>query len=67
MKTTHEVYFKDARTMDEVASDTVDMLLTSPPYPMIEMWDSVFSSLNGEIAARRFEPKAKQRYQSAYF
>lgn len=27
----------------------VDLVVTSPPYPMIEMWDSVFTEMNGEI------------------
>lgn len=49
MKTTHKFYFHDARAMDEVDSETVDLIVTSPPYPMIEMWDTVFSSLNGKI------------------
>ncbi|MHA1285470.1 MAG: DNA-methyltransferase [Promethearchaeota archaeon] len=35
--------------MRQTPSNTVDLLITSPPYPMIEMWDSTFSSLNEEI------------------
>lgn len=27
----------------------MDLIVTSPPYPMIEMWDDIFSSLNPEI------------------
>ncbi|MFX1437105.1 MAG: DNA-methyltransferase [Promethearchaeota archaeon] len=35
--------------MMEVESDSIDLMITSPPYPMIEMWDSLFSSLNSDI------------------
>ncbi len=49
METTHKVYFKDSSNLSEVESDSIDLMITSPPYPMIEMWDSLFSSLNGEI------------------
>jgi DNA modification methylase len=35
--------------MNEVDSESIDLVVTSPPYPMIEMWDDTFSSLNNEI------------------
>ncbi len=43
MKTEHRVIFEDAGNMEDVESESVDLLVTSPPYPMIEMWDDVFS------------------------
>lgn len=49
MKTSHDIYFKDARDLGDINADSVDLMITSPPYPMIEMWDPVFSSLNAEI------------------
>ncbi len=35
--------------MEEVLSESVNLVVTSPPYPMIEMWDEQFSALNPEI------------------
>lgn len=35
--------------MDQIPSKSVDLIVTSPPYPMIEMWDETFSSLNPAI------------------
>jgi DNA modification methylase len=35
--------------MSEIAANSIELIVTSPPYPMIEMWDSLFSSINGEI------------------
>ncbi len=49
MDTTHKVFFKNSSDMSELESNSVDLMITSPPYPMIEMWDSLFSSLNDEI------------------
>ncbi|MFW9896699.1 MAG: DNA-methyltransferase [Candidatus Thorarchaeota archaeon] len=49
MKTSHNIFFKDASDMSEVSSNSIDLMVTSPPYPMIEMWDAMFSSLNNDI------------------
>jgi DNA modification methylase len=35
--------------MEALASDSVDLVVTSPPYPMIEMWDSLFVDRRAEI------------------
>lgn len=49
MKTLHKVHFQDAREMTNIPSETVDLVVTSPPYPMIDMWDDMFSSQNPAI------------------
>ena len=49
MKTIHKVFFKNSSDMSELESNSIDLMITSPPYPMIEMWDPLFSSLNEEI------------------
>ena len=49
MKTTHEILFQDARDLKEIPSESVDLVVTSPPYPMISMWDDIFSDQNPEI------------------
>jgi DNA modification methylase len=35
--------------MEALASDSVDLIVTSPPYPMIEMWDTMFADQDAEI------------------
>ena len=35
--------------MDALSSKSVDLVVTSPPYPMIDMWDDVFNGLNPAI------------------
>lgn len=49
-ETTHRVAVGDARDLP-LAADAVDLVVTSPPYPMIEMWDAVFTDLDPEIGA----------------
>ena len=49
METVHKIFFKNSSRMKEVESDSIDLIVTSPPYPMIEMWDSSFSKLNEQI------------------
>ena len=48
METRHEVIFSDARTA-ELEEGSVDLVVTSPPYPMIEMWDEMFSEMSEDI------------------
>jgi len=43
MKTRHKIIFSDAKKMDLIPSKSVDLIVTSPPYPMIQMWDDIFS------------------------
>jgi DNA modification methylase len=52
METDHRVVVDDARQLDRVDDDSVHLVVTSPPYPMIEMWDEVFSDLDPEVGDR---------------
>jgi len=44
-ETTHKIIIGDSRHMDEVKDGEVHLIVTSPPYPMIEIWDDLFKSL----------------------
>lgn len=35
--------------MDSISSNSVDLIVTSPPYPMIQMWDKMFCKQNPSI------------------
>jgi modification methylase len=50
METTHKIFYKNARNMADIPSESIDLLVTSPPYPMIKMWDDIFSDQNNLIA-----------------
>lgn len=49
LTTRHKIIFKDAKDMSEVKDESIHLVVTSPPYPMIAMWDEVFGSQNPEI------------------
>ena len=51
-KTRHRVLVRDASDLSALADDAVDLVVTSPPYPMIAMWDDLFRSLDPEIGER---------------
>ena len=48
METEHEIHVGDARD-NSLPDDSMDLVVTSPPYPMIEMWDDLFGEVNSAI------------------
>jgi len=49
MITTHKIIFENAKDMNKIKSESIDLTITSPPYPMIQMWDEIFGKQNNEI------------------
>ena len=49
METDHRVVVGDSRDLSAVDDDAVELVVTSPPYPMIEMWDGLFRRLDPDI------------------
>ena len=45
------IYYKSACNMEELADESINIVVTSPPYPMIEMWDDIFAKQNEVIAS----------------
>lgn len=62
MNTNHSIYFKDSSDMSELQSNSIDLMITSPPYPMIEMWDALFSSFNDDIKLALEEKDGKSAF-----
>jgi modification methylase len=48
-KTTHQILTGAAQLMDKVKDNSIGLVVTSPPYPMIEMWDEILSNQNLKI------------------
>ena len=42
MQTTHQIHIADAGDLSFVGDGSVAAVVTSPPYPMIQMWDDLF-------------------------
>ena len=50
MNTTHRIIFGASQQMSSIPSQSVQLVVTSPPYPMIAMWDEQFSTQDPAIA-----------------
>ncbi len=49
MDTNHRIIIDDASDMAALEKDSIDLVVTSPPYPMIQMWDDLFGNADPEI------------------
>ena len=52
MQTTAKLICGPAQSMAGIADESVDLIVTSPPYPMVEMWDEIFALQDGRIEAQ---------------
>ena len=50
MKTRHQVFFTNSNSLDQIPDESIDLIVTSPPYPMIEMWDGPLAAQDPAIA-----------------
>lgn len=48
-ETKHIISIGQAQKMDKIKDNSVNLIVTSPPYPMIEMWDDIMAKQNPEI------------------
>jgi DNA modification methylase len=49
MQTHHKIIIANSQQMPELADSSIHLMVTSPPYPMIKMWDTQFATLNPQI------------------
>jgi DNA modification methylase len=49
LTTEHRVIWTDATDMTAVPPNSIDLIVTSPPYPMIEMWDGILGKQQPDI------------------
>jgi modification methylase len=49
--TTHKVFIGQAQSLKPIPNSSIHLVVTSPPYPMIEMWDKIMARQNAEIEA----------------
>ncbi len=63
MKTSHRIIFGNSSKMDQISNGSIDLMITSPPYPMIEMWDEIFSKQNPAIGEALREENGNQAFE----
>jgi DNA modification methylase len=49
MKTIHKIYFQPSNDLNNIEEESVALIVTSPPYPMIELWDEILSKQDPTI------------------
>lgn len=58
MTTNHSIYIGASQRMSQIEDVSIDLVVTSPPYPMIEMWDDIMAKQNPKIlSALKNEPE----------
>ena len=61
METRHRIVTCDSKNTQEYIKDkTVGLVVTSPPYPMIEMWDKCFSTQSEDVKIALNEKRIRQ-------
>lgn len=56
METIHKICNQSSIDMNLINDNSVDLVVTSPPYPMVEMWDECFK-LQSDFIEQAFEKK----------
>ena len=64
MHTEHKIILGNSQTMPELADGSVQLMVTSPPYPMIQMWDGLFAESRPKNC-RRYGENWKQTDEEA--
>jgi DNA modification methylase len=65
METTHRIVVGDSRDL-ALADDSVELVVTSPPYPMIEMWDEAFASMNPDVDEALSEGDGERAFEAMH-
>jgi len=62
MHTEHKIILGNSQQMPELQDGSVHLMVTSPPYPMIQMWDTLFTEADPKIAElwRQLEAEGKE-------
>ena len=66
METTHRVVVGDARDAATVADESVELVVTSPPYPMVEMWDDLFADLSPAAGDALVAGKGREAFDAMH-
>jgi len=66
VETTHALHVGDARTLKPVRDASVALVVTSPPYPMIAMWDECFRLMDTTITAELIEEHPSKAFEAMH-
>ena len=66
METSHLIILEDASAMDAVEDQSIELVVTSPPYPMIQMWDELFGAADPSIEKALSEGDADLAFEKMH-
>ena len=67
METKHKIIFCNSKNTQEIIKNKiVGLVVTSPPYPMVEMWDECFSSQSQEVACALVEKRFEDAFEAMH-
>jgi DNA modification methylase len=64
--TSHRVFFESAARMAAVAAKSAHLVVTSPPYPMIAMWDEVFAAQAPRVETALARQDGRQAFEEMH-
>ena len=65
-RTVHSLRCSDIRSRPDLAPGSVDLVVTSPPYPMIRMWDELFSGQSPEVKGALREGRGPEAFEAMH-
>ncbi len=66
METTHRLQVGDARDLGFLPDASVQLVVTSPPYPMIAMWDQVFEAMDPAVGSLLAEERGLEAFEAMH-
>jgi len=66
MKTRHGILFESSADMGRLSPGSIDLVVTSPPYPMIEMWDGLFAAADPAVSKHLNREQGPQAFESMH-
>lgn len=63
LTTKQKIIIGNSNKLNMINDNTVDLVITSPPYPMIKMWDNIFYSLNNDITKNLIESNPYKAFE----
>lgn len=63
MKTNHRIFFQNSKRIPQLQDESIDLVVTSPIYPMVKMWDDNFCLQNPQIQKALNEEKGEEAFE----
>lgn len=61
--TIQKIIIENSKNLESISDKSVDLIITSPPYPMISMWDEIFNFLNPNITSDLIQNNSNKAFE----